>query len=171
VLISAQPAEKRIALEIWEERFGVPGRVMEEWLLFSTGSVLWGLRDAPQLDEVLEAIRCVRTGIPMLRKAGRYWKPTTVALQVIGLYVTRNVIELSAEELDVVVIEGELRRTRPEVEPGYVALAGPDGVVGCGLYLAPDEGQPEGLLISQLPKARWSGLKGAAGSDQTLPGR
>jgi hypothetical protein len=164
VLISVNPAEQRIVRESLEERFGVPGRVMEEWLVFSTGSVLWGLRDAPHLDGVLAAIRFERTGIPLLRKAGKNWKPTTVALQVVGGFITRNLLEMSREELSLLIAEGEVRGTQTGVEQGYVALSGPDGVVGCGLYLDPDGEHPEGLLISQLPKARWSGLKGISDS-------
>lgn len=169
MLISANPTEKRTLQAIFEERFGIPARAMEEWFVYSTGSVLWGLRDAPHLDEALAALRFERTGIPLLRKAGRHWKPTTVALQVVGEFVSRNMIELSERELETILVEGELRGTREGVEQGYVALAGPDGVVGCGLYLDPDEEQSEGLLISQLPKAKWSGLKSSAA--QTLPGR
>ncbi len=148
--------------ETFEERFGVPPRAMEEWLLYSTGSVLWGLRDAPHLDEIMAVIRFERTGIPLMRRAAKRWKPTTVALQVVGDFISRNLAILDEKELSILLVNGELRGTRREVEQGYVALSGPDGVVGCGLYLDPAEGQPEGLLISQLPKARWSGLKGAS---------
>ncbi|MFC1629590.1 hypothetical protein ACFL3H_10850 [Gemmatimonadota bacterium] len=169
MLISASPAEKRTLQAVYEERFGIPARVMEEWFVYSTGSVLWGLRDAPHLDEALAAFRFERTGIPLLRKAGRFWKPTTVALQVVGEFVSRNMIELNCHELETLLIEGELRGTRTEVEQGYVALMGPDGMVGCGLYLDPDEDKHEGLLISQLSKARWSGLISLVA--QTLSGR
>ena len=169
MLISANPAEKRALQAVFEERFGVPARAMEEWFVYSTGSVLWGLRDAPHLDEALAAFRFERTGIPLLRKAGRFWKPTTVALQIVGEFVSCNMIELSMQDLERILIEGELRGTREGVEQGYVALTGPDGVVGCGLYLDPDEDQSEGLLISQLSKARWSGMISSV--SQTLPGR
>ncbi|MFC1500104.1 hypothetical protein ACFL6T_03695 [Candidatus Zixiibacteriota bacterium] len=169
MLISANPAERRALQAVYEERFGIPARAMEEWFVYSTGSVLWGLRDAPHLDEALNAFRFERTGIPLLRRAGRFWKPTTVALQVVGEFVARNVIELSGEELDTLLIDGELRGTRTDVEQGYIALTGPDGMVGCGLYLDPDEEKNEGLLISQLSKARWSGLISLTA--QTLRGR
>ncbi len=138
---------------------------MEEWLVYSTGSVLWGLRDAPHLDDIMAVIRFERTGIPLLRRAAKRWKPTTVALQVIGGFISRNQVDLDKKELGTLLVEGEVRGTREGVEQGYVALSGLDGVVGCGLYLDPDEEQSEGLLISQLPKARWSGLKGAAASE------
>jgi len=165
VLISANPAEQRALQETFEERFGIPPRAMEEWLLYSTGSVLWGLRDAPHLDEIMATIRFERTGIPLLRRASKRWKPTTVALQVVGNFISRNLVDLDEKELATLLVEGEVRGTREGVTEGYVALSGPDGVVGCGLYLDPQEDQPEGLLISQLPKARWSGLKGAAASE------
>lgn len=160
MLSCASPAELKAIGEVLVQRLGVPARVMEEWLVFSTGSVLWGLRDAPDLDRALEALNVERTGLPLLRRVGKHWKPTTVALQVLGPYVSRSRVELSRKELDELLSEAALRGTREDVEQGYVALVGPDGVVGCGLYLdpQPEEGKEEGLLCSQFPKARWKGF-------------
>ncbi len=160
MLSCAGSAELRAVQEVLVERFGVPARVMEEWMIFSTGSVLWGLRDAPDLDAALGALRIERTGLPLLRRVGERWKPTTVALQVLGPHVSKSLVELTREELDQLLSEAALRGTREGVDQGYVALSGPDGVVGCGLYLDPraEEGKEEGLLCSQFPKARWKGF-------------
>lgn len=160
MLSSAGSAELRIIQEVLVERFGIPARVMEEWLVYSTGSVLWGLRDAPDIDAALGALKIERTGLPLLRRAGKRWKPTTVALQVLGSHVSESIVELTQNELNRLLAEAALRGTREEVDQGYVALAGPDGVVGCGLYLEPrtEEGKEEGLLCSQFPKARWKGF-------------
>lgn len=160
MLISASSAEKRAVQEVFEERFGVPARVLEEWLIYSTGSVLWGLRDAPRLDEAMAALKIERTGLPLLRKAGKFWKPTTVALQVMGKYISRSCVDMDYPELEQMLAEGGIRGTREDVDQGYVALVGPDGVIGCGLYLEPQpgEGNEEGLLVTQLPKARWGGF-------------
>jgi hypothetical protein len=130
---------------------------MEEWLIFTTGSVLWGLRDAPDLDAALETFRIERTGLPLLRRVGQRWKPTTVALQVLGKYVSKSLVQLSREELERLLSDAAIRGTIEEVDQGYVAVAGPDGMAGCALYLEPlpEEGKEEGLLLSQFPKARW----------------
>ena len=161
MLSSAGPAELRVIQEVLVERFGIPARIMEEWLIFTTGSVLWGLRDAPDIDRALEELKIERTGLPLLRRAGKRWKPTTVALQLLGPHVSSSIVELSQEELDRLLAEAALRGTRENVDQGYVALAGPDGVVGCGLYLNPwpEEGREDGLLCSQFPKARWKGFR------------
>ena len=63
MLTCAGSAEKRAIQDVFGERFGVPSRVLEEWFVYSTGSVLWGLRDAPDLDEALAALRIERTGM------------------------------------------------------------------------------------------------------------
>jgi len=160
VLSCGGSAELRAVQKVFSDRFGVDHRVIEEWRLYTTGSVIWGLRDAPHLDTALAALRVERTGLPLLRRAGKHWKPTTVALQVLGAYLERSRIELTRAELETLLASGGLRGTRPGIEPGYVALSGPDGVVGCAIYLAPDPdgGHPDGVLLSQLPKARWEGL-------------
>ncbi len=157
MLSSADSAELRIIRDVLVGRFGIPARVMEEWLVFSTGSVLWGLRDAPDLDEALEAFKIERTGLPLLRRVGDSWKPTTVALQVLGKYVSKSLVQLSSEDLDRLLCDAAIRGTITDVDQGYVAVAGPDGVAGCALYLEPlaEEGKEEGLLCSQFPKARW----------------
>ncbi len=157
MLSYADSAELRIVRDVLVGRFGIPARVMEEWLVFSTGSVLWGLRDAPDLDKALEAFRIERTGLPLLRRAGDRWKPTTVALQVLGRYVSKSLVQLSREELERLLSDAAIRGTITGVDQGYVAVAGPDGVAGCALYLEPqtEEGKEEGLLCSQFPKARW----------------
>ncbi len=165
MLTCAGSAEKRAVQAVFADRFGIDLRVLEEWLLFTTGSVIWGLRDAPHLDQALAVFTVERTGLGLLRRAGRHWKPTTAALQVMGRFIERARIELTLPELETLLHDGELRGTREEVDRGYVALSGPPGVVGCGLYLEPDPagGNPEGLLVSQLPKARWAGLSGQVG--------
>ena len=160
MLSCAGSAELQAVREIFSGRFGVDPRVLEEWLLFTSGTVIWGLRDAPHLDEALAAFTIERTGLPLLRRAGRHYKPTSVALQVFDRFIERARIELSRAELDSLLPAGELRSTRAGNERGYVALAGPDGVVGCGIYLPPDPeaGHADGVLLSQLPRARWEGL-------------
>lgn len=139
------------------ERFGVPPEAIGELRLLCTSSVIWAVRKSEALEEALDVLRVERTGLPLLRRAGRQWKPTTVALQALGPHLRRSVISLSAEAVERLLREGSLRGTVPGVEQGYVAIRGPDGIIGCGLYLAPlpETGKEEGLLRSQLPKAQW----------------
>ena len=160
MLSCAGSAELQAVREIFSDRLGVDPRVLEEWLLFTSGTVIWGLRDAPHLDEALAAFAVERTGLPLLRRAGRHYKPTTVALQVFDRFIERNRIELTRTELTALLTAGTLRGTREGIERGYVALAGPDGVVGCAIYLPPDPdaGHADGVLLGQLPRARWDGL-------------
>ncbi len=150
------------------ERFGIPEEVLAGWRVLASGAVLWGVRESDRLDEVLAEFILERTGLPLLRRVGERWKPTSSCLRTFGEHLTRECLELTAEELDRLLAEGFLRGTRSGVSEGYVALAGPDGVVGCGLYLdpRPEEDKPEGVVQSLLPKRRWSGLSRLLGEER-----
>jgi hypothetical protein len=159
-LSCADETERAALREVLEDRFGVDAAVLADWRVLASGAVLWGVRESGRLDEVLAEFDLERTGLPLLRRVGPWWKPTSSCLRTFGEHLSRERLELTAEELDRLLAVGFLRGTRSGISEGYVALAGPDGVVGCGLYLdpRPEEDKPEGVLQSLLPKRRWSGL-------------
>jgi hypothetical protein len=160
VLSSTGEAEKGLVNQVLGERFGVPPGALERWRLLASGSVIWAVREDGALDEALHALRIERTGLPLLRRVGRHWKPTTVALQALGHQITRSIVDLDASDVERLLTEGSIIGTRSGLEEGYVAVRGPQGVLGCCLYLdpLPEEGKPEGLLRSQLPRAHWERL-------------
>ncbi len=125
--------------------------------LLCTSKVVWVVRKGDALEEALDNFRVQRTGLPLIRRVGKHWKPTTAALQAFGSHLRRGIVSLSAAELKRLFMEGSLRGTWGGVDEGYVAVEGPEGIIGCGLYLdpVPEEGKEEGLLRSQLPKAQW----------------
>jgi len=159
-LSCAGETERTAVREVLGERFGVPAAVLAGWRLLATGAVVWGVRESVHLDGVLDELTLERTGLPLLRRVGPRWKPTSSCLQAFGEHVRRERLVLTQEELDRLLAEGFLRGSRGGISEGYVALTGPDGVVGCGLYLdpRPDEDKPEGIVQSLLPRRRWSGL-------------
>ncbi|MBW1980235.1 MAG: hypothetical protein JRJ12_03360 [Deltaproteobacteria bacterium] len=61
-------------------------------------------------------------------------KPTSAALQLFGAYASRNVITLTAEELQELWANRKLPQKFP-VSPGYVIVRLQEEIVGCGLYL------------------------------------
>lgn len=160
MLSFAGEAEKRLVQEILGERFGVPGAELERWRFLASGSVIWAVQEDSALDEALDALRIERTGLPLLRRVGRRWKPTTVGLQVLGHEISRSIVDLDDEDVERLLAEGSIIGTRSGLDEGYVAVRGPRGVIGCCLYLdpLPEEGKPEGLLRSQLPKVHWERL-------------
>jgi hypothetical protein len=157
VLFSAGPAEAHAVREVLVERLGMAPEVLADLRLLCTSKVVWAIRKGDALEEALDVFRAERTGLPLIRRVGKHWKPTTAALQAFGAHLTRGIASLSAAELERLVTEGSLRGTREELDEGYVAIRGPDGIIGCGLYLdpMPEEEKKEGLLRSQLPKAQW----------------
>jgi hypothetical protein len=167
-LSCAGPAEQNAVRVFLGERFGIPDEVLAGWRVLVSGSVLWGVGESDRLDEVLAEFTLERTGLPLLRRVGERWKPTSSCLQAFGPHLTRECVVLSQEELDRLLADGFLPGTRAGLTQGYVALAGPDGVVGCGLYLdpRPDEDKPEGMLQSLLPRRRWSGLARLLGEER-----
>jgi len=157
VLSSAGPAEAHAVRTVLVERLGIAPEVLADLRLLCTSNVVWAIRKSDALEEALDIFRAERTGLPLIRRVGKHWKPTTAALQAFGEHLTRGIVTLTAVELERLLIQGSLRGTRAELDEGYVAIRGPEGIIGCGLYLnpIPEEGKVEGLLRSQLPKAQW----------------
>ena len=160
MLSFAGQAELQAVGEVLEERFGLSPQALADYRLLATSRVIWAVRAHARLEEALVALSVERTGLPLLRRVAVQWKPTSVALQAFGEAITRSRVELSAEEVQRILTDGSVRMTLEGQEQGYVAMVGPAGVLGCGLYLepVPDEGKTDGLLRSQLPKAKWSAL-------------
>jgi hypothetical protein len=160
-LRTAEEGELGLVREFFTDRFGVSDAALSAWRFLATGSVIWAVRAHERLEEALDVLAVERSGLPLLRKVGRRWKPTTVALQVFDEHLTRNRVRLDRHALERLVAEGFLRGTLGGAEVGWVAVEGPDGIAGCGLYLGPrpEEDKPDGVLQSQFPKARWEGLR------------
>jgi hypothetical protein len=160
VLSFAGEAEISLVHQILGERFGVSPAALGRWRFLVSGSVIWAVQEDRALDEVLNTLRIERTGLPLLRRVGRHWKPTTVGLQALGDEISQSIVELDDEGVERLLADGSIVGTRSGLEEGYVAVRGTRGVIGCGLYLdpLPEEGKPEGLLRSQLPKAHWERL-------------
>lgn len=84
-------------------------------------------------------------GIRALRDTGKFLKPTTYALQLLGDHISKNTVELDREGLKE-VLNGEMISAEASSE-GYVALVIDGEVIGCGLYK--DE-----VVSSRIPQGR-----------------
>lgn len=84
-------------------------------------------------------------GIRAVRDMDIGLKPTTYLLQLLQDEISKNVIELSQEDLESFnedeMIERELS------EKGYVALKLQDRIIGCGFYMG-------GLVSNRVPEGR-----------------
>lgn len=134
---------RREILDFWQRKFGVPPDVLTGYEFVMKGENKVWVTDArpPDLDLEFEAV-----GLPFLRVNQEHPKPTTDALQRFGEHITKNTVEVSAEEARVFVSGGTVNREF-DVDLGYVAVRFAGEVLGCGLYFP-------GELRSQVPKGR-----------------
>jgi len=145
LLVSVSPSDRQAILGYWSERFGVPSTILEGFRLLARGKNVWAIRDHTGLEETLAALKVEAAGLPLLRKRGGTWKPTTAALLWLGDAVDKNVVDLSEASIDF-FLRGETLSGPFPVDGGYVAVRYTGAMLGCGLY-------GKAGLRSQLPRA------------------
>ena len=140
-----EKADRREVIRWWSERFGVPEEVFEPYEFFMRGkNTIWALRRTEKLPT---GLKFEALGMVIMRKGKFGWKPTTNAIQVFGRYATRNVVELTEEQMRVFVAGGDVEGPFEGLEEGYVVVKYRGKPLGCGLYR-------RGVLKSQVPKVR-----------------
>jgi NOL1/NOP2/fmu family ribosome biogenesis protein len=125
----------------WEFRFGIPETAFEGYCFYRKRRNIWVVSKTE-----LPKLRYETIGLRMISTKGKAWKPTTYALQLFGRHATKNVVELSHEQVEPFVA-GESQLIDDDLENGYVIVSFIGDVIGCGLYA-------RGKLVSQLPKER-----------------
>jgi len=152
LLVSVSPSEAEEILEYWSRRFGVPGTMLEGLRFLTRGKTVWAIADVAGVQETLTAFKVEAAGLPLLRKRGGHWKPTTAALLFLEDAIAKNVVELTAERLDP-FLRGEVLCGPFPVEGGYVAVRYEGKMLGCALH-------GKAGLRSQLPRAWVDALMG-----------
>lgn len=145
MLVSVSPTEHQEILGFWTGRFGVVSAALEGLRFLIRGKNVWAITHLSGLEEVLGVLKVEAAGLPLLRRRGGQWKPTTAALLFLGNAVVKNVVELSDETLDP-FLRGEILPGPFPVAGGYVAVRYGEKMLGCGLY-------GKAGLKSQLPRA------------------
>lgn len=125
-------------------RFGIPREFFENYALLDWGSNLRLVSRSPHL-EAVEGLKIEVVGLRLARRTHKGWKPTSAALQFLAPQIRKNLILLEPAEA-ISFLRGEALQRPFDAEPGYVAVEGKSGVLGCGLYRPP-------LLLSQIPAA------------------
>jgi NOL1/NOP2/fmu family ribosome biogenesis protein len=138
---SFETEDRSKIIEFWTSRFGVSESVFDGYRFFKRAKSIWLFSGAklPNLSYETIGLRAVST-------KENPWKPTTCALQILGKYATKNVIDLNREQA-MAFMAGESQDIQASVEPGYVAVSNQGQILGCGRY-------SKGRLESQLPKER-----------------
>ena len=134
------------AWEYLDERFNVGKKDLEVFEIVKRSGDFWlvSVEEFPDLEFETEGIR-------FLRDTGKYLKPTTYGLQILGSKITSSKIEVSHEELET-LLDGDMIERNLELGKGYVAIVYEDRVIGCGLYK--DE-----LVSSRISRGRAEELR------------
>lgn len=148
----ASPSETGLCLSYLDHRFGIPPEALEGHYILATSRTFYLLRKA-DMPAGLATLSIQQAGLPLLRKVGRFLKPTTCAAQLLGRYARRGVVEIQRKELVSLAANGELPLSKPRLaglDGGYVLLRLNLGVIGVSLLVVDEKG---GRLLCRLPKA------------------
>lgn len=152
MLVSVNQAERKEIFEYWGGRFGVSSRALAELRFLVRGRNVWAVTDLEGLDDALGSLKVEAAGVPFLRSQRHMWKPTTAALLFLDAAVTKNVVDLTEEQLQP-FLRGEMLLGPFVVDGGYVAIRYEEKMLGCALY-------GKAGLKSQLPRAWVAVLRG-----------
>ena len=145
MLVSVNQAEREQIFEYWGGRFGVPSPALAELRFLVRGRNVWAVADLDGLEYALGSLKVEAAGLPFLRRQKHMWKPTTAALLFLGDVITKNVVDLTEEQLQP-FLRGEMLLGHFVVDGGYVAVRHGEKMLGCALY-------GKAGLKSQLPRA------------------
>jgi NOL1/NOP2/fmu family ribosome biogenesis protein len=140
-----EESERQRIFSYMEDRFGIPEKVFDNYLLFKRkGS--WQLINNAILQAVSASqLKVSKVGLRAFQKIGKFVKPTTRLIQVFGTAATKAKIEIDDEQLAGLVAGQELSMDM-DLDTGYVILVQRNGrVLGLGFFI-------NGRVRSQIPK-------------------
>ena len=134
---------ERISLiqEYCLERFGINQEKLENyrWYRGSKNRIFIG-------PEELERIKPESIGLCVFR-LDKTPKPTTNFLQLFGIHITKNIVEISSEET-IEYCAGKNLSLNLNTELGFVIVKHRDRILGCGHWNG-------NLIKNQIPKSRF----------------
>ena len=131
----------RLIQEYCLERFGINQEKLENyrWYRGSKNRIYIG-------PEELERIKPESIGLCVFR-LDKTPKPTTNFLQLFGIHITKNIVEISSEET-IEYCAGKNLNLNLNTEPGFVIVKHRDRILGCGHWNG-------NLIKNQIPKSRF----------------
>ncbi len=133
--------EKHEIFSYLEERFGIERIHFKSYEILKGTFNYWLFPKTSYL-EYLVNLQVQTVGLLFLRKVSKYLKPTSAFLQRFGYLASKNIIELTTEELKILKEKGKIKKSLP-LEPGYVIFKKESLILGCGLWIS-------GTIISYL---------------------
>jgi len=133
---------EKILKEI-RNRFGIPEEVFSNWKIIEAGD-LWIMSEEAFKFPIKNFSR---KGIRLVRVYRDGYKLTTAGIQIFGKYATKNVLEISPDQVKDYLEGKDLSVGSCNVENGQVIIKYGDDYLGSGLYV-------NGKVKNQLPKGR-----------------
>jgi NOL1/NOP2/fmu family ribosome biogenesis protein len=126
-----------------ENRFGIPRRRFDAYLLFERGKAIRMLKSTALLEQGAN-LKIAVAGMKAFHRIRYYIKPTTRFIQVFGEEATRAVIPVRNKDMRKLAL-GQPMPLRAVMENGYVILVMDGLPLGLGLCI-------DGHVQSQIPK-------------------
>jgi NOL1/NOP2/fmu family ribosome biogenesis protein len=125
--------ERRVLFSYLEERFGIPQKTFADFHLFSRRKSWWLLRKT--IDVLpMARLKVSQVGLKAFVKVGKYLKPTTGVIQILGHHATKGVHRLTDNEFER-LLRGEPIEIDIAMEDGFVILCFLENVLGIGLLM------------------------------------
>ncbi|MEA2038484.1 MAG: hypothetical protein U9N82_01475 [Thermodesulfobacteriota bacterium] len=140
----AREDERHHLFSFLEERFGIPEKLFDDYLLFSREKSWTLIRNGPHVISASQ-LKVSKVGLRAFKRIGRFVKPTTRMIQIFGSFATKATVKINQEQLSR-LLEGEQFPVQLDLDQGYVILALDDGrILGLGLLIKEN-------IRSQLPR-------------------
>ncbi|MCP4681075.1 MAG: hypothetical protein GY864_01930 [Desulfobacterales bacterium] len=140
----AKEDERHSLLAYLEDRFGIPERLFDDYLMFKRRES-WSIMKKPPGEGPASQLKVLQTGLKAFHKVGAYIKPTTRFIQIFGHAATKARLEIDESGLLKLFSGDELSVDLP-IGDGYVIFSlSENRVPGLGLLI-------DGKVRSQMPK-------------------
>ena len=127
-----------------ENRFGIPERLFDDYLLFKRKKSWSLLRYIPRFT-VVSQLKIAKIGLKAFQKVGAFVKPTTRMIQIFGTAATKARFEIDEGQLQS-LLAGEELRVDLDLDKGYVILELRENrILGFGFFI-------NGRVRSQIPR-------------------
>jgi hypothetical protein len=128
------PEEREAVLSFLEKRFGLSPSLFEDYEMLKGASNFWLYpKNAPW--DKLKDLNPETVGLLFLREVSHYLKPTSAFLQRFGRWATKNIVEITKEQFNLLKERKKIEEIVLSIEPGYVILKHEGWILGCGLYI------------------------------------
>jgi len=140
----AEEGERHYLFSYLEDRFGIPERLFDDYVLFERKKS-WSLMKNSTLLSPAAQMKVSKVGLKAFQKVGAFVKPTTRMIQLFGHAATKARLEIDAEQLQSLV-DNEALPMDLDLDKGYVILSlGREIILGLGFY-------GQGKVKSQIPR-------------------